>query len=189
MTTPIARGPVWLLPVALMVAAAAGTADENGAERRVSNAWALPELRLPGLDGAEHGLSEWRGRVILLNFWATWCPPCRAEVPVLVDVQARLGARGLQVVSVGLDEERKVRNFVRTLGINYPVLLADPQRDTTLLPLWGDRQYVLPYSVIIAPDGSVHFTHQGPLDEEAVRVHVMPLLAPEPASPENRGGG
>lgn len=180
MTATFARTFVALL----LVAAVASGAGETSAERGAGNAWDLPELSLPGLDGAAHSLSDWRGRVILLNFWATWCPPCQAEVPLLVDAQARLSARGLQVVSVGLDEERKVRNFVRTLGITYPVLLGDPQRDSTLLPAWGDRQYVLPYSVVIAPDGSVHFTHQGPLSEEALRAYVLPLLAPEPSKLE-----
>jgi len=142
----------------------------------VTNAWDLPPLILDDLDGERRSLYDWRGSVIVLNFWASWCGPCQSEIPRLVRYQQDYQGAGLQVIGVALDEARKVRNVVRTLRINYPVLLADPKSDQSLLRLWGDEQQVLPYSVVIGRDGHIHFTQVGIMDEETFEDYVLQLL-------------
>jgi thiol-disulfide isomerase/thioredoxin len=132
------------------------SAPPAGAGPHVSQ---IPALALPDLEGQERSLADWKDRVILLNFWATWCAPCRYEIPDLIEFQARHGPEGLQVVGIGLDEERKLANFARTLRINYPVLVADPQRDLQLLRDWVYRR-------------------AGTFGEEELETYVLPLLTP-----------
>src|SRR3989338_4438283 len=79
---------------------------------------------LPEVDGKKHSLEQWRGQVIVLNFWATWCPPCREEIPLLVALQKNRAATGLQVVSVAIDDPGAVARYSKSAGINYPVLLG-----------------------------------------------------------------
>lgn len=136
----------------------------------------LPELTLNDLDGHSHGLSEWRGKVILLNFWATWCGPCQTEIPAFIRFQSEYGGRGLQIIGAGLDDVRTLRHYVRTVGINYPVLQADPERQYELLNQWGDPFGVLPYSVVIGRDGRLVFMRLGIFSDEAFTRVVKPLL-------------
>jgi thiol-disulfide isomerase/thioredoxin len=147
-------------------------------KRRITNAWELPPLILHDLDGKSHNLYEWHGKVIMLNFWATWCGPCQIEIPDFIDYQARYADKGLQIIGVGLDEKRKLRNFVRTVGINYPILQADPEIQFSLLRHWGNTFAVLPFTVIIGRDGHLVFMQQGIFSREAFTRIVEPLLAP-----------
>jgi thiol-disulfide isomerase/thioredoxin len=140
------------------------------------NAWSKPPLHLPDLNGRPRQLEEWRGKVILLNFWATWCAPCQAEIPHLIGYGREYRGHGLRVVGVGLDEVRKLRNFVRTLGIDYPVLVTDPKRGIGLLKQWGDRSGTIPYTLVIDREGYIELAYPGIFDEEAFTDYVLPLL-------------
>ena len=148
-----------------------------------------PALRLRGLDGEEHGLEDWRGQVLLLNFWASWCAPCQAEIPLLVRWQAQQGAHGLQVIGVGIDNVRRLRNVQRSLNINYPVLVADPERSEDLLPQWGDTRRIVPYSVVIDRSGQIVHRQLGELDEVTFEDVIRPLLySAQPAGVDTGGG-
>jgi thiol-disulfide isomerase/thioredoxin len=166
--------------IRLVVLAAALGAGQTlaGPATAIDNAWELAPLVLKDLRGQERRLYDWHGRVILLNFWATWCGPCQVEVPHLIDYQTRYAPRGLQVVSVGLDEARKLKNFVRSTGINYPVLVTSSGKGASLMREWGNRQSVLPYTVVIDRDGHLVFMRQGIFDDEAFRAYVLPRLDP-----------
>jgi len=142
----------------------------------IANAWDMPPLILEDLEGKQRSLYDWHGNVIILNFWASWCGPCQAEIPHLIRYQRTYAGRGLQIVGVGLDEKRKLRNFVRTFGIDYPILFADAEHGRALLGQWGDPRQILPFSVVIARDGHIHFIQTGILDEESFTDYVLPLL-------------
>ena len=142
----------------------------------VSNAWELPPLVLSDLSGRKRNLYDWHGSVIILNFWATWCAPCQIEIPHLIGYQNSYADTGLQVIGIGLDDERKLKNFARTLAINYPILRADPYRDIHLLRLWGDDAGVLPFTVVIDRNGHLVFMQQGIFDREAFLTYVKPLI-------------
>src|SRR5512139_3773765 len=112
-----------------------------------------PALELPDLDGKMRRLADWGGKVLLVNFWATWCAPCQAEIPSLMRYQKRYGSKGLQIVGVGMDDLVKLRNFRNSLEINYPVLVADPDRSMGLLADWGNSRGIVPYTVLLDEHG------------------------------------
>ncbi len=141
-----------------------------------TNAWDLPPLLLPDIQGNQHSLYDWHGRVILLNFWASWCGPCMVEIPHLIEYQRQYGKNQLQVVSVGLDDLDKLKNVTRSLKIPYPVLYANPDKQLGLLTQWGDASRVLPYTVVIDRDGTIVFQRVGIFDDEAFELAVLPLL-------------
>ncbi len=143
---------------------------------KMTNAWELSPLILSDLEGEPHNLYDWHGKVIILNFWATWCGPCQIEIRHLMRYQDLYAAKGLQVIGVGLDETRKLRNFVRTLGVNYPVLRAVPGRDNHLLENWGNASGTLPYTVVIDRQGKFVLMHQGIFSNQAFTAYVLPLL-------------
>ena len=148
-----------------------------GAASQADNAWNLPPLVLPDLQGHEHKLYEWHDKVILLNFWASWCAPCQIELPHLISYQQQYQGYGLQVISVGLDEPAKLANVHRTLDIPFPVLTTDPQRGgLQVLKQWGNPLGVLPFTVVIDRDGSIVFRRIGIFDDEAFDRYVRPLL-------------
>jgi len=151
-------------------------AEAGNKGKAISNAWELPPLILKDLDGNKHNLYDWHGQVIMLNFWATWCGPCQIEIPDFIDYQAHYGDQGLQIIGIGLDEARKLRNYVRTAGINYPILQADPELQYSLLKQWGNPFGVLPFTVIIARDGHLVFMQQGIFNKQAFDSIVKPML-------------
>ena len=136
----------------------------------------MKSLSLIGLDKIKHNLSDWNGKVIVINFWATWCSPCLSEIRDFVAYQEEFKSSGLQIVGVGLDEEKKLRNVQRTLEINYPVLVADPVDNIGLMERWGNNSGVLPYTVVIGQDGLVKYAHRGVLSRETFDEYVKALL-------------
>jgi thiol-disulfide isomerase/thioredoxin len=130
---------------------------------------------LPGLDGKTHELAEWRSKVVLLNFWASWCSPCQTEIRDLVAFQAKYGAQGLQIIGIGMDDETKLRNVQRSLEINYPVLLANSPGNP-LMARYGNRSGVVPYSVLISRQGEVVYTYTGLINNEIFAEQVIPRL-------------
>ena len=143
----------------------------------------LINFTLPGLDGKNHALDEWRGRVIVLNFWATWCPPCREEIPLLIELQKKRAAGGLQVVSVAIDNETAVRPYSQSAGINYPVLLGGDEA-LDLVARYGNSMGALPFTVIIDRDGTIAARKLGAFTWNELESLVEPLLGPaQPKTP------
>ena len=134
-----------------------------------------PAFTLPGMDGKPHELGEWHDKVVLLNFWASWCSPCQTEIRDLVAYQSQYAAQGLQIVGIGMDDETKLRNVQRTLGINYPVLLANTPGNP-LMAGFGNRDGIVPYSVLISRAGKVVYTHTGVITQEIFAEQVIPWL-------------
>lgn len=137
----------------------------------------LIDFTLPGLDGKNHSLAEWRGKVIVLNFWATWCPPCREEIPLLIALQKRRAAEGLQVVSVAIDNETAVRPYSQSAGINYPVLLGGDEA-LDLVARYGNSMGALPFTVVIDRDGAITGRKLGAFTASELESFVEPLLIP-----------
>lgn len=179
------RGCIFLF-AALMVAGTAvaasdaGQGSSNGAagavSQKQSNERGQKSFSLPGLDGATHRLADWKGKVVILNFWASWCSPCLYEIRDFVAYQKQYQKRGLQIIGIGLDEEIKLRNVQRTLEINYPVLVANPKQYPYLMKAWGNESGVVPFSVVIDRNGQVIFAQQGQIDHDTFIDIILPLL-------------
>ncbi len=143
---------------------------------KTNNAWEMTPFSLPALDGENHGLEDWKGKVIMMNFWASWCAPCQYEIPEFVQYQKQYADRNLQIVGIGVDDKRPLENVARSLGINYPVLVLDPMDSRQLMRKWGNDTGIIPYTVVIASDGRIKYIHRGQMDEDAFNSYVLPLL-------------
>lgn len=134
-----------------------------------------PDLRLPDMQGQMHSLNEWRGKVIVLNFWATWCPPCREEIPVFIELQKR-HTDHLQIIGVAMDDLAPVQAFYKDQGMNYPVLM-DIRSTVDINADFGNTSRSLPYSVIIDPQGNIIARKLGKLTLPELEKILKPYLA------------
>ena len=140
---------------------------------------AAPDFALKDADGKLVHLSDYRGKVVLLDFWATWCGPCKIEIPWFKELEAKNRSRGFEVIGVSMDDEGwdAVKPFVRELGVNYRVVLGN---DTTA-QLFGSID-ALPTTFLIDREGKVAATHVGLTDKKDFEDGVEELLrAPAPA--------
>jgi len=127
------------------------------------------------LSGAKRTLREWQGRVLVCNFWATWCAPCREEIPMLVAVRGAFAAKGAEVVGIGIDQASKVDEFAKTYGITYPVLIADA-RAMELMSRLGNGPGGLPYTVVLDRLGAVVHRRLGALARAELEEVLKGLL-------------
>ena len=120
----------------------------EGDGMRGKDAGALFGVALPDAEGREQSLGQWKGKVLVVNFWATWCGPCREEMPEFVKAQREFGGRGLQFVGIAIDEPAKVKEFAAELGLNYPALIGG-FGGVELSKTQGNRLGALPFTIII----------------------------------------
>lgn len=134
-----------------------------------------PEFTLKDIDGGDVSASQFDDRVMLVNFWATWCKPCIEEMPMLNELQAEYFDRGVRVVGIAVDEVQQAREFTAGLGIGYVLLfgLADVMITGRE---YGNRSGMLPYSVLVDESGIIRWTHLGALDREVLIDQIERLL-------------
>jgi thiol-disulfide isomerase/thioredoxin len=144
-----------LLTIALSTAAPCRAGELRRVEPR-----AAPALELRDLEGVARNLAAWRGQVVLVNFWATWCPPCLEEMPSLQRLAERLRGQPFAVVAVNVAEaERRVAHRAQQMGLDFPVLL---DADGAAFKAWGGKG--LPTSVLVDGSGAVRYLGLGPLE-------------------------
>jgi len=127
------------------------------------------------LAGAQRALDSWPARFVVVNFWATWCPPCLKEIPAFMALQDTLGERGVQFIGVALDEAAAVAPFVAERKLNYPVLVGDDDVARFMQSLGNDLG-ALPYTVVLDDSGAVLHAHQGEWLAEDVTSTLERLL-------------
>lgn len=141
-----------------------------------------PEFSLPDLTGQPRSVTEWDGRVLLINFWATWCAPCREEIPAFIKVRRQFQNRGFEILGIAIDNPEFVTEYARDIGITYPLLYGE-EAAVVIGNFYGNRQGTLPYSVFVDAQGRIaHIHNRGVLTESALIPIVESLLA---ASTEN----
>jgi peroxiredoxin len=141
---------------------------------RLWDGGATPPLQLPDTLGKMHRLADYRGKVVLINFWATWCTPCREEMPSIERLRQAMKGRPFAVLAVNLAEpEPRVRSFLQSMPLGFPVVL---DADMTAAKAWKVRQ--LPASFVVGTDGRVRYSYVGGLDwsRDAVRKTISALL-------------
>ena len=149
--------------------------DNNSALTNQSHALKRQDFSLPDLNGQQQKFSQWNGKVVLLNFWATWCPPCRREMPDFIEVYDQFKNKDFIVVGVGIDNETKIAEFVDHLKVNYPILVGG----TSALQVsykYGNRQGALPYSIIIDKQGIIRYRAGGLMTRTTLVKQIKPLL-------------
>lgn len=134
-----------------------------------------PEYALPDIDGTIHRPGQWDGKVVLVNFWATWCPPCRKEMPGFVRVKAKYATQGFDIVGIAIDHKDAVAAFSNELHLNYTVLHGQAEASMVSRE-YGDTVGALPYSVLLDRDGKIRFTKAGELTEKELESRLKSLL-------------
>ncbi len=134
---------------------------------------AAPDWQLSDVDGKPVKLSDFKGKVVILDFWATWCPPCRAEIPGFVILQKKYADKGFTVIGVSLDQQGPsvVKSFMRSFGMNYPVVMGTPK---IVLDYGGIT--AIPTTFVIDRQGNVVTAYQGAMDQATFESVIGPLL-------------
>ncbi len=160
----------WLiLGLAVLAAAIGGYAERQDPPAASNHARTsvvgqrAPAISLPDLDGKLHRLSDYRGRRLVLNFWASWCAPCVEEMPALDRIPHKFSENAPIVIGIAMDDPAHVQAFLAAHPVSYPILIGKMSTPGTSSQL-GDVDQVLPYSVLIDSDGRILATHEGPLD-------------------------
>ncbi|NOX93238.1 MAG: TlpA family protein disulfide reductase [Gammaproteobacteria bacterium] len=158
----------------LLIDQITGNAQGREAAQSMVNQ-AAPEFSLPDITGTLRNSREWDGKVVILNFWATWCPPCRSETPMFVEVQEQYSATGLQFVGIAIDNAESVQDFMDTYGINYPMLIGEDSA-IEVAKDYGNRYGALPYTVIIDRNRKIQFIQRGEMTREIIENTISQLL-------------
>jgi len=170
-----------LLAAILYCCAALALAQQESSRLRPWADGPTPALALQDLEGRLHRLEDYRGRVVLVNFWATWCEPCREEMPSLNRLRAGLAGQPFAVLAVNLAEsEARVRKFMEQVPLEFPVLL---DRDSAAAKAWRAR--LLPVSFLLGPEGRIRYWALGEIDwaQESVRKAILGLMPREAIPP------
>ena len=130
-----------------------------------------PEFSLPDAEGRLRSISEWDGKLLLVNFWATWCPPCLHEIPVFIELQARYADRGVQFLGIAIDDAEQVNAFAEQAGLNYPTLIGQLEA-IEIAKAFGNRTGGLPYTVVVAPDGEIIARHTGAMSRSQAEAVI-----------------
>jgi thiol-disulfide isomerase/thioredoxin len=169
---------VGIAAVVAVLFAAAGAAYHlwsRGSDELAAAVERVLQARVVDVQGAPRSLEQWRGRVLVVNYWATWCAPCREEIPVFVRMQERYGERGLQFVGIAIDQPDKVAEFAREFRVNYPLVLGGVD-SIELLRQVGNRAGVLPYTLVIDRRGNLVSREPGGVKESRLEDLILPLL-------------
>lgn len=169
------------LTLAVVLAAALGiTAGVGGylyyeRQQSLAGAQIRPAFQLPDLDGQIQSVEQWDGKVLVLNFWASWCPPCVREIPMLVELQREYGGRGLQIVGIAVDRRDAAQAFAEQADVDYP-LLYGVQSALEVAQAYRNEAGTLPYTVVIDRRGIIRHIFPAELDKASLEAAVRPLL-------------
>lgn len=175
-----------LIVLVAAIAASAGYLSNRAIQPAADTASASPDagttllaLSLPDLAGQPQALSQWRGKVLVVNFWATWCPPCRKEIPDFAEVSERLRDEPVQFVGLSIDAAEKVQAFQDEYAVPYPLLIGTPQT-LQLAASFGNQAQALPFTVILDRAGQIAHIKLGTLKADELEGRIRALLPRQP---------
>ena len=180
--------PIFLIAAAVALAAYAvipsrGDPAESLRSSSTVIGMRAPEFSLSDLSGSKLDLASYGGKVVLLDFWATWCAPCLAETPHLVDLQKRYSDHGLRIIGISLDDDAKpVRRLYEQFRIDYPVAIGDVGLAERYGGILG-----LPVSFLIGCDGRMYAKHSGEIAVSLIENELRPLLKQRECTQTNMG--
>ena len=155
---------LYALPLALALAAGAWLAQTRHTPQTpaASAVAALWQLGFPDVQGRHQALAQWRGQVLVLNFWASWCAPCREEIPDFVALRTQFRPKGVEFVGIAIDNDGNVSQFLRQLPVDYPILVGEGAAHNLARQL-GNTSGALPYTIVLDRDGKIMLRHLGRL--------------------------
>ena len=157
----VTEGPVTAHPIAEQPAPAAEQSDAIPAT--------LPDFTLGDLEGKPRSIRSWPGKSMIVNFWATWCAPCRREIPLLRELQKQHGPEGFQIVGVAVDLREDVVKYAQEIGIDYPVLIGE-QDGLDAVNKFGQGSIGFPFTVFTDNQGRIVLFHLGEIRKEQADV-------------------
>ncbi len=134
-----------------------------------------PPFELKDIEGKTRNMAEWDGKVLLVNFWATWCPPCKKEIPAFIELQEQYGTQGFQVIGLAIDDEESVRDYADTMGINYPIMAAE-LKAMEIARIYGNRVNALPFTAFVDREGKIIQTRPGEISKIYAEKIIKKLL-------------
>ena len=126
----------------------------------------LPVFSFPGTDEKMHSISEWQGKTLVINFWATWCQPCLKEIPEFTQLQTQFTKKNVQFIGIAIDELPAVIHYENSVKINYPVLVSSEWDGFNLAQQLGNTANTVPYTVVVNPEGRIIYRHAGAVKKE-----------------------
>ena len=135
----------------------------------------LSDFSLNDVSGKQHNIIEWQGKIRIINFWATWCPPCIKEIPEFVSLQEQYASKGLQFIGIAIDDEVSVKEYLVKTKINYPILIADLE-GIALAHQLGNSVDAVPYTLIVDQQGTIIHQHGGAFSKEQIIEVISPIL-------------
>lgn len=135
----------------------------------------LPDFNLPDVSSNQHNISEWQGKIRVINFWATWCPPCLKEMPEFIALQEQYAAKGLQFIGIAIDDQEPVEKYLATIKINYPILIGGVN-GISLSQQLGNSFDAVPFTVVVNQQGQIIHQQRGEFSREQIMEIITPLL-------------
>ena len=166
----------------LFAAIIAGTAgfylrhSLSASSTEIVSAGTLLDTSLSDLTDKPHKLTEWQGKILIINFWATWCPPCLSEIPEFITLQKQYADKNVQFIGIAIDEKQAVLDYNVTAKINYPILIAG-DTGIEMSKAWGNAIESVPFTVIVNSQGQIIHRQLGELSREKLLEVIQPLIS------------
>lgn len=135
----------------------------------------LPAFSLPDLAGKPHNITEWQGKILIINFWASWCPPCRKEIPEFINLQEEFAAKNVVFIGIAIDEQQAVTEYLKAMQINYPQLIAGTE-GIALSQQLGDSLNAVPFTIVVNRQGQIIHRQPGEFSRAKFLEIITPLL-------------
>lgn len=132
-------------------------------------------FKMLDLDGKMRSTTEWANKVLVLNFWATWCPPCIKEIPMFVQLQKQYAAQDLQFIGIAVDSLNNVKQFTTQIQFNYPILVEE-QKAIRIAESLGNQNGILPFTIVLDKKGEIISRHLGEFTQEDVEQILLPFI-------------
>ena len=135
----------------------------------------LTEFSLPDAAGKQHDSKEWQGKIRIINFWASWCSPCLKEIPEFITLQKKYADKNVQFIGIAIDEADEVIKYIKTIDINYPMLIGS-DTGMSLAQQWGNNVGAVPFTIVVDSKGKIVHQQAGEFSTEQIVKVITPLL-------------